>query len=170
MSLFTESEKVVARSICQGSFLGFRTRYLASLVFDEMCARVKAKKQLSVIPIFFFIWTADHLVVSGWHGTADTCHFCHIEHNLTLNYYFCTSDSVYILWKKKIAVLLARYHIQVSRQIKVLIFNISGVCFGKIHFLQWVAQDSDICCFFSWLFSIPLSLKPKRELASLFFL
>jgi len=55
---------------------------------------------LLVILIFFFICSADHLVISGGCGAGDIWHFCHMEQNLVLNAFFCASKSVYLRWKE----------------------------------------------------------------------
>lgn len=66
-----------------------------------------------------------------------------------------------------------------SKQIKILIFSISGVCFEKGSFLQWIAQGSVlffafvVVCFFFWSDFLPRSdffyvvfFKPSRHLAT----
>lgn len=81
-SLSTGSEKVWARNRCQWSLLRFR-RYLTTVVL-----------------IFFFVLSADHLVICGGCGTGGTWHFCHMEQNLVLNSFFCASESAYLHWKE----------------------------------------------------------------------
>lgn len=70
--------------------MGFAQIYVAVLI-----AKVEAKKQLSVILIFFFTLSAGHVVISGECGTGDTWHFCHVEQNLVINSFFA-SGLVYL--------------------------------------------------------------------------
>lgn len=104
--------------------------------------------------------------MSGWRPRRNTfiLIFSHSHFLLHLN---CrSSGGIWMMWHRGYLQLLPRgtsfgfkflvlcqwlslrslerinsnFAVQISQ---VLIFNISGVCFGKVNFLQWIAQDSD---------------------------